>query len=70
MAPFGGMASMSDPSQPFKLRHKFVLQTAAFLLIILPPLGLYWAVLAGITWAVYVLLTAVLAGVLLGLWVS
>lgn len=55
---------------PIRERRKFELQTLAFLLIIMPSIGLYPATLAGITWLVMLLLIVILCGIVIGLWTS
>jgi len=49
------------------IKDKFWIQTAAFLLIVLPPIGLYFSVSDGfhvVTWA---LLAVIVAGNILGI---
>ncbi|HEY70391.1 MAG TPA: hypothetical protein G4O08_07400 [Anaerolineae bacterium] len=43
-------------------------QTMAFLLIILPSLGLYFAMASSCTFAVWILLALILTGMVLAVW--
>ncbi|MGD2251303.1 MAG: hypothetical protein PVF70_00135 [Anaerolineales bacterium] len=54
----------------FRLGDRFHLQTAAFLLITLPPIGLYLAITTGATWATWPLMILLIAGMLLGILAS
>jgi hypothetical protein len=47
--------------------RKRVFQTLAFLLILIPPVGLYFTVAAGMTWATVSLLLLITAGMILAL---
>lgn len=51
-------------------RHKFWLQTAAFLLLILPAIPLYGALTSGPSWLIWPLMLSIYLGALLGLWAS
>ncbi len=48
-----------------KAQRKFQMQTLAFCLIILPPIGLYFSVTLGIVWATWMLMVMILGGMLL-----
>ena len=54
----------------FRLGDRFRLQTAAFLLITLPPIALYLAITTGTTWATWPLMILLIAGMLLGILAS
>ena len=54
----------------FRLGDRFRLQTAAFLLITLPPIGLYLAITTGATCAAWPLMIMLLTGMLLGILAS
>ncbi|NIM93466.1 MAG: hypothetical protein GTO18_07125 [Anaerolineales bacterium] len=51
----------------FKVRNRFWLQTAAFCLIILPSIGLYFSVLAHVVWLVWFLLALVIIGMVMAM---
>jgi hypothetical protein len=61
---------MMNKSHRFRLGDRFRLQTAAFLLITLPPIGLYLAITTGATWATWPLMILLIAGMLLGILAS
>lgn len=54
----------------FRERHRFALQTMAFGLILLPPVGLYFTVTSGVMWATWALMGLIAVGMLLALWSS
>lgn len=59
---------MNKPSSPN--RHKFWLQTLAFSLIMLPPIGLYYSVTLGLSWGTWILMGLIVAGMVLAMRVT
>ncbi len=57
----------SKSTQP---QRKFQLQSLAFLLIMLPPIGLYYTVPLSLTWATWILMGLIVAGMLLAIRVT
>ena len=51
-------------------QRKFQLQALAFLLILLPPIGLYYTVTIGLAWATWVLMGLIVAGMVLAMRVT
>ena len=51
-------------------QRKFQLQSLAFLLILLPPIGLYFTVTFGLVWATWLLMGLIVAGMLLAIRVT
>jgi hypothetical protein len=61
---------MINDERTFRERNKFWLQTAAFLLLILPPMPLYGVLQSGPNWLIWPLMLSIYLGALLGLWAS
>ena len=51
-------------------QRKFRLQILAFILMMVPPLGLYYTVTLGLTWATWVLMGLIAAGMVLAMRVT
>lgn len=62
-------AVMSDVDKP-KPQRKIGMQALALAMILLPPIGLIFTVAAGYDVATLLLLAVVVAGNVLGMWVS
>ena len=54
----------------FRQRHKFKLQAAAFFLIVLPSIGLYFSVAADANGATLAFMMFISAGMMVEMWVS
>ena len=54
----------------FRQRNKFRLQTTAFLLIVLPSIGLYFSVTAGANGATVACMMLITVGMMVDMWVS
>ncbi len=50
--------------------HKFWLQTLAFLLIMLPPIGLYYSVTYDVMWVTWILMGVIAAGMIVAILVT
>jgi hypothetical protein len=61
---------MKADTPGFRERHRFCLQTAAFLLMTLPPIPLYVIIQSGADWMIWPCMLIIYAGALLGLWAS
>ncbi len=59
---------MNDKAR--QANRKFQLQSLAFLLIMLPPIGLYYTVAAGLVWATWLLMALIVAGMFLAILVT
>lgn len=61
---------MNTDTHGFRIRYRFWLQTAAFLLMLLPPLPLYFILRSGSEWLIWPPMFIIYLGALLGLWAS
>ena len=59
---------MNDKAR--QAQRKFQLQSLAFLLITLPPIGLYYTVTVGLVWATWLLMGLIVAGMFLAIRVT
>lgn len=59
---------MNDKAR--QANRKFQLQSFAFLLIMLPPIGLYYTVTVGLVWTTWLLMGLIVAGMLLAMRVT
>jgi hypothetical protein len=64
------MVVMKNESASSRTRHKLRLQAVAFLLIVLPSLGLYPAAISGITFATWSLMAIIAAAMILATIIS
>ena len=58
------MAEMTQ-DKAARAQRKFRMQTIAFCLIVLPPIGIYFSVTLGMAWVTWVLMAMILGGMLL-----
>jgi hypothetical protein len=61
---------MNGSTGNFRSRNRFWLQTAAFLLMSLPPVPLYFLLQSGPAWLMWLCMITIYIGALLGLWAS
>jgi hypothetical protein len=61
---------MTKHERTSRERNKFWIQTAAFLLLFLPPIPLYAVLNSGPRWLIWPLMLSIYIGALLGLWAS